>query len=73
MIVLACYMLGYLGNLLGDKAEFLKYFSPFELFSPKNALAFERSTLTALIIYFLIMIVLIIAGFLAYRKRDYNI
>ena len=73
MIVLVCYLLGYLSKLLDTKAPWLAYFSPFELFSPQNAVKFESKTLTALAIYFGLALVFLIAGGLVYRRRDFNI
>ena len=73
MAVLVCYVLGYLSNLLGDKAEWLKALSPFELFSPQNAVALEMETLYALFIYFIISVCFVIIGGIVYKRRDFNI
>ncbi|MBK5253083.1 MAG: ABC transporter permease subunit [Peptostreptococcaceae bacterium] len=73
MVVVASYMLGYLGELLKDKGEWLIYFSPFQLFSPTNALELSNGTITNLVIYILVMIALVTVGGIVYRKRDFNI
>ena len=36
MVALSCYLLGYLSKLLGTKAEWLAYLSPFELLQPRK-------------------------------------
>ena len=71
--VLGCYMLGYLGNLLGDKATWLRYLSPFESFSPTNAIALEGKTMITMGIYFVILVLFVIVGHGVYRKRDLNV
>lgn len=73
MMVLFSYILGFLGVILEDKAEFLRYFSPFEILSPTNAIAMETETLAWFLIYFAIAVVLVIAGGVTYNKRDYVI
>lgn len=71
--VLICYVLGYLGNLLQDKAEFLKYLSPFETFSPANAAASEDKTIIILGIYAALSVIFIAVGAVLYKRRDLNI
>lgn len=72
-IVMLTYMLGYLGNILEDKAEFLKFFSPFELLSPSNAVKATGNTylsfgaVTALTVLFLVL------STFMYTRRDYNL
>jgi putative exporter of polyketide antibiotics len=73
MVVVGSYMIGYLGELLKDKGEWLIYLSPFQLFTPTNALEFSNGTITNLVIYILAMIALVTAGGIVYRKRDFNI
>lgn len=73
MSVLICYMLGYLGTLLGDKSEWLLNFSPFEAFSPTNAINFSNDTLKILAVYLIIMTIFVVSGMIFYKKRDYNI
>jgi len=73
MIVLACYLLGYLSKLLETKAQWLAYFSPFELFSPQNAVKLESKTLTEMGAYFGLALAFVIVGGLVYRRRDFNI
>lgn len=73
MVVIASYLLGYLGTLLGENAAWLKRLSPFEQFSPANALAFENDMLITLGIYFALLVVFIVVGLLLYRRRDFNV
>lgn len=73
MIVLLCYMLGYLSKLLGDKAQWLVNLSPFELFNSTNALALEGDTMAALGVYFAIMVIFVVVGGIVYKRRDFNI
>lgn len=73
MVVLACYLLGYLGVLLEDKAKWLLYLSPFEMFSPNNALELNSQTIISLVIYFVITIIFLVCGANFYNKRDFTI
>ena len=73
MVVLGSYLFGYLGKLLEDKAEWLLYLSPFELFSPTKALDLNNELIINMSVYILIMIILIATGYRCYIKRDYNI
>ena len=72
-IVMISYMLGYLGKILEDKADFLKYFSPFELLSPTNAESLSNETLIAFLIIIVISIILLILSSFTYKYRDYNL
>lgn len=71
IVVLLCYMVGYLGTLLEKK--WLTNFSPFESLSPTNALVMSNSTILILLVYFVIMAVFIIIGIKFYKKRDFYI
>ncbi len=73
MIVLFCYLLGYLTKLLDTKAQWLAYLSPFQLFDPKSALSLESHTMVEMGIYFGIMVVFLIMGGIVYKRRDFNI
>lgn len=73
MIVLASYMLGYLGQILGDKAEFLLNLSPFISFSVENSLAGGYDFWLTFAIYLLIYVVAIVAGGICYNKRDFQV
>ncbi|HKK96390.1 MAG TPA: ABC transporter permease subunit [Anaerovoracaceae bacterium] len=73
MVVVFTYLIGYLGELLKDKGEFLLYLSPFQIFSPTNALELRGGTITNLIIYGIILLGLIAIGCAVYRKRDFKI
>ena len=70
MVVLVSYLLGYLGLLLGDKAQWLIYLSPFESVAPDKALAMSQETWVCLGVYAVIMSVSVVVGLLVYRKRD---
>lgn len=67
--VFGTYMIGYLGVLLEKK--WLTYFSPFESFSPQNALSLNNYLLY--IIYFIFLVSFIVVGGKFYCKRDLNI
>lgn len=72
-IVMLTYMLGYLGKLLEDKADFLKYFSPFELLSPTNALALSGETYGAFGVIAALTVILLVVASIAYKKRDFSL
>ncbi len=67
-ILLASYMIGYLGSLLGEKGEFMQFFSPFRLFGPT-----QNDILVPLLAYILFIISLSIIGAFVYKKRDLKI
>lgn len=73
MIVLATYLTGYLGNLLGDKATWLKAFSPLEVMKTQNAMHPDQELVIGVITYMGFMILLISCGLQSYRKRDFFI
>ncbi len=73
IFVLCLYLIGYLGNMLGERLSFFKYLSPFQLFQPKYAIDMGSSTMLQLSIYFIIMFILLVAGAFFYKKRDYII
>ncbi|MFI3283676.1 MAG: hypothetical protein R3Y57_01200 [Erysipelotrichaceae bacterium] len=70
MVVVTSYMLGYLGQLLGDKAEWLLYFSPFITLSVEKAIALSNETMIMIGVYLFIYLSSIIIGCIAYQKRD---
>ncbi|MBP7320089.1 MAG: ABC transporter permease subunit [Lachnospiraceae bacterium] len=70
MLVLATYLVGYLGNLLGTKAEWLKAFSPLEVLKPQNAMHPDSDLVIGLMTYMGFMILLVVCGLGSYRKRD---
>ncbi len=69
-VVLASYMLGYLGELLGEKADWLMYFSPFVMLNVQEVLAFSDKTMVILIVYIIIYIAALIVGGKVYCRRD---
>lgn len=72
-IVMLSYMLGYLAKILEDKGKFLKYFSPFELLSPANALNLSNETYISFITIVLFTLILIYLSSVAYKSRDYEL
>ena len=73
MGVMVAYMVGYLGTLLGEKAEWLRYITPFEMLKPQVVLDMESETFVALFVFYLITILLLVVGGIVYKKRDFNI
>ena len=73
MAVLVFYCVGYLGTLLEEKAEWIKYISPFEMLSPKNALAFENETAVSMCVYLAVAVLFVIIGGVLYKRRDFKI
>lgn len=71
IVVLASYMIGYLGVLLEKK--WIMYFSPFETLSSNNVLNISSNTIYVLLIYFVIIIASILLGNKFYKRRDLNI
>lgn len=72
-IVMVSYMLGYLGNILEDRAEFLKYFSPFELLSPARAINPSGGTYCALAAVMILTVILLCGSAVIYGRRDFNL
>lgn len=72
-VVLTTYMLGYLGELLGDKAERLKDFSLFISLDVKNSLDINSQVIKILVIYLIIYVLAILFGKMIYKKRDFKI
>lgn len=71
--VMLTYMLGYLSEILEDKAEFLQYCSPFTLLSPANAVSLSKETAISFGILAVLIIVLLILSSFLYRRRDYSL
>ncbi len=72
-VVMLSYMLGYLGQLLGDAGEWLLYLSPFNMFSVENAIVFSQTTAIVLAVYFVAYVLCLIFGCIGYNRRDLNI
>ncbi len=68
-LVFISYMFGYLGKLLGEKASFLKYFSPFESFS----LPLSQEVLITMAVYLFILFIAVLMGLTKYQKRDFKL
>ncbi|MGC6177694.1 ABC transporter permease subunit [Lacrimispora sp. 38-1] len=73
MTVLVCYLLGFLSRLLGEKAQWLSKLSPFELFSPENAIAIQNHTVYEVTVYFFIAVFFILVGGIVFNRRDFNL
>ncbi len=73
MVVLLSYILGFLSEIVSESLSWLKYFSPFQIFSPDRALTFDNDLILMAGIYFMIMVVAISIGAYFYNKRDYVI
>lgn len=73
MLVFFTYILGYLSSLLGDKAVWLSYISPFEMFRPRQMLDMGQTEHLAFLFYFILIIICIITGSLVYKRRDFHV
>jgi ABC-2 type transport system permease protein len=73
MLVFVTYLIGYLGTLLGDKAIWLAYFSPFELLKPQVESDMGDKELISIAVYFVLFIICAIIGGIAYNRRDFNV
>ncbi len=73
VVVLTSYMLGYLGQLLGENGELLLYLSPFITLSVENTIELSDKTLATLTVYVFIYLATLIAGCIGYNKRDLKI
>ena len=73
MVVISSYLLGYLGNLLEDKAEWLFYLSPFQLFSSPNGTEITRKLIIEQSIYGTLLFLAFAIGLYTYKKRDFKI
>ena len=71
--LLTTYLLGYLGNLLHTKAQWLCYFSPFEVLSPSKTLQWDGETLFICAFYLLLFVISLLIGWLRYQKRDFQL
>lgn len=73
MIVLICYVIGYLSRMLSENYVFLKYFSPFQLFMPENIVKNTENIIINFLLYFILCAVLIAAGLYKFNNRDFKI
>lgn len=67
--VLISYVIGYLSLLLRD-IKWLKYFSPFEIFSPESIINLTADTIAALSIYSVVLLLFVALGVIKYKNRD---
>ncbi len=70
-VVFVSYLLGYLGQLLQEKAEFLQYCSPFVTLSLNHPEDLSESFLLGFGGYVLLFVLCSVVGMLAYEKRDF--
>ncbi|MEG0919199.1 MAG: ABC transporter permease subunit [Anaerovoracaceae bacterium] len=70
MVVLADYMVGYLGKLLEEKIPHLSSFSPFEVFNPAKVVDLDNELIVQAVIYLAIGLIFMILGKTIYNKRD---
>lgn len=73
MSVFGCYLIGYLSALLGDKAEWLAYFSPFEMFAPAKVLVLTNEGYIVFGIYGCLLILFVTLGAIFYKRRDFTL
>jgi ABC-2 type transport system permease protein len=73
MLVFFTYILGYLSSLLGDKATWLSYISPFQMFRPRAMLDMGDTEITAFILYFIVIVICVICGNMIYNRRDFHV
>lgn len=73
MMVFVSYILGYLAILLGEKADWLTYVSPFEIFKPEAMLDLGTNELIAFICYLVVTILCFIVGITTYNRRDFHV
>ncbi len=72
-IVLFSYLLGYLGQLVGENGQALLYFSPFISFTVENALKLSSQTIATVAVYMAIYLTSIVVGGFFYKQRDLRI
>ncbi len=70
-LVALAYVLGFISSLVGESLSWIKYFSPFEVFSPTHQLMLDGDTLLLMTGYGLIVILFILVGGIYYRRRDF--
>ncbi len=71
MLVLVTYMFGFFSSISPENLEFFKYFSPFEMLSPENAVEFTGETMVFMAVYYIAMLIFTFIGGYFYNKRDY--
>lgn len=71
MFVLVTYFTGYLSAIIEDKAEWLAYFSPLQLFNSNNAMNADNKLYIELGVYLTISAICLITGGILYKKRDF--
>lgn len=71
--LLTTYLLGYLGNLLASKAQWLCYFSPFEFLSPSKTLQWNEESILICLLYAVLFLLALLIGWKRYQKRDFQL
>ena len=73
LVVMASYMLGYLGEILGEDAEALLMFSPFASIGVEKVIAAGDAFYIAINVYYAIYIVALVLGGWLYNRRDLEV
>lgn len=73
MIVILCYVLGFLSTMVSESLSWFKYLSPFEVLSPDAAMELSSEVMIAMGGYFIIMVFFTLIGGWMYHKRDFQI
>lgn len=73
MLVILSYVIGFLSTVVSENLSWLKYLSPFELFSTSSDMVLDTAALVNMSAYFMVMIVFVALGALVYNKRDFKI
>ena len=70
-LVVASYMVGYLGKLLEDKGNWLRNFSPFEILNVRSAL--NGDYIYTMSAYLIFIVIAIYISLKIYEKRDFKL
>ncbi len=71
VIVILCYVLGFLSTMVSDNLSWFKYLSPFEVLSPEVAAEMTGEVMAAMCGYCAVMVVFVVVGGYVYHKRDF--
>lgn len=73
MVVILCYVLGFLSTMVSEELSWFKYLSPFEVLDPSVATELTGEVMVAMGGYCVVMMVFLVIGGVVYNKRDYQI
>lgn len=73
VLVILCYVLGFLSTMVSDNLSWLKYLSPFEVLSPEVAVELTGEVMATMCGYFVVMVIFAGIGGWIYNKRDFQI